>query len=146
MDEYQIPERANKVEAERERERGRVQRSTVHFAKARWRGQLWMLHAPSACQAVTCTQHADAITSACLYSSGQSELYILFPHLTFSFFFFFQSVAGIEGEFVRRSNQIWCCLSGFVQRLFTRPRRDSYRLSWLLTRREELQKFPFSVH
>lgn len=71
----------------RERERERVPRSTVHFAKARWRGQLWMLHAPSACQAVTCTQHADAITSACLYSSGQSELYVLFPHLTLSIFF-----------------------------------------------------------
>lgn len=113
-----------------------MQRSTVHFAKARWRGQLWMLLASSACQAVTRTQHADAITSACLYTSGQSELYVLFPHLTFSFFFFFfQSVAGIEGELVRRSSQISCCLYGFDRRLFTRPRRKPRRLSWLQTQK-----------
>lgn len=44
---------------------------------------------------------------------------------SFDFFFFFsQSVAGIEGEFVRRSNQI-SCLSGFDQRLFTRPGRSA---------------------
>lgn len=108
----------------REGGRERVQGSTVHFAKARWRGQLWRLHAPSACQATACTQHADAITSACLDSSGQSkELHVLFPHLTFSFFFS-QSAAGIEGEFVRRSNQI-SCLSGFDQRLFMRPGRSA---------------------
>lgn len=63
-----------------------------------------MLHAPSACQAVTCTQHADAITSACLYRSGQSELCVLFGLGLFSLAL--QSVAGIEGASARRSGRI----------------------------------------
>lgn len=71
MDEYQIPERANKVERETAEQhcsfcQGQMARAALDAAR------------PSACQAVTCTQHAAAITSACLYSSGQSELCVLF--------------------------------------------------------------------
>lgn len=63
-----------------------------------------MLHAPSACQAVTCTQRADAITSACLSRSGLSESRVLFD--LGLFLLALQSVAGVEGGSARRSGRI----------------------------------------